>query len=102
MSSYQTRSINRWAKYLDEQGMTGLIESTNHGILRWEPANGEWVGTVPCLTQFGRRRYEVFRLTEHGLGNKWNSQLVHPDASPDAYAKLVETIFLQEVLREDD
>jgi hypothetical protein len=102
MSSCETRSINRWAKYLGEQGLTGLIESTNHGILRWKPINGDWTATVPCLTQFGRRRYEVFRLTESGLGNKWNSQLVHPDASPDSYAKLVETIFLQEVLREDD
>jgi hypothetical protein len=92
-------NIRRWQNVLEEGGLSRIARFSGT-YLRWHSDNGEWTATASSLGN--GPRVEVFRLTSHGLGNKWNSQLVHPDASPQAYAKLVETIFLQEVLREDD
>jgi hypothetical protein len=99
MGRSEARSINHWERLLRENGLIGIIMATVSKRLAWQSINGEWHAFAANLRQ--HPRHKVFRLTANGLGNKWNSQLVHPDDSPDRYAELVETIFLQEVLRED-
>jgi hypothetical protein len=96
--SSENAAVSRWHNYLHVYGLIRVIYETGKR-LRWQSIDGEWVATASSLGN--GPRVEVFRLTAQGLGNKWNSQLVHPDDSPDRYAELVETIFLQEVLRED-